>query len=146
MGGRPPGRPFYRDAVSDLALPLTAHFRQELSPNVAGATGIATIEHLDMLIRQRNSRIYRSDGRIVPVADRTQIYPRKHFAGEAQLLRDARQIIDRYDCPHDRRQLQQFGRALANSSSFMGTSLPPKSLLPLETLLMPSAEPLAKES
>src|SRR6266853_1743615 len=93
MGGRLAGRPFYRDAVSDLALPLTAYLRQELSPNVAGATGIAAIEHLDTLMRQRNSGIYRSDGGIVPVADCTQIDSRKHFAGEAQFLPDAREII-----------------------------------------------------
>src|ERR1700680_713661 len=105
-------RPFYGDAVSDLALPFTTYFRQELSPNVAGATGIATIEHLNTLMRQRNSGIYSSNGRIVPVADCTQIYPREHFGREAQFLPEARQIIDGYDSPHDRRQEQQLGRGL----------------------------------
>src|ERR1700674_502810 len=112
MHGRLADRPIYSDAVSDLSLPLTAYFRQELSPNVAGATGVAAIEHRNTLMRQRNSGIYSSNGRIVPVADCSQIYPRKHFGREAQFLPDARQIIDRYDSPYDRRQEQQRGRGL----------------------------------
>ena len=59
------------------------------------------MNHHDVFVRKLHARVFRGDPLIAPFRDGAQENVRQYGAAEFQVLRDAGQIVDRYNRAHD---------------------------------------------